>query len=62
MLIFVELPEADETFQFDLEDSAMIAQLKSELEDEIPFSPERQNLYLIGILLDSPQGFTNSQT
>ena len=62
MLIFVELPEADETFQFDLENSAMIAQLQSELEDENSFSPERQNLYLIGILLDSPQGFINSQT
>ena len=62
MLIFVELPEADETFQFGLENSAMIAQLQSELEDENSFSPERQNLYLIGILLDSPQGFINSQT
>ena len=62
MLIVVELPEAEETFQFDLEDSATIAQLKSELEDEIPFSPEKQNLYLIGLLLDSQQGFTNSQT
>ena len=53
MLISVELPEADETFQFDLGDSATIAQLKSELEDETSFSPERQNLYFVGILLDS---------
>ena len=45
MLIVVELPEVEETFQFDLEDSATIAQLKSELEDETSFSPERQNLY-----------------
>ena len=53
MLIFVELPEAEETFQFDLEDSATIAQLKSELEEETSFSPERQNLYFVGIFLDS---------
>ena len=53
MLISVELPEADETFQFDLEDSATLAQLKSELEDETSFSPERQNLYFVGIFLDS---------
>ena len=53
MLISVELPEADETFQFDLEDSATIAQLKSELEEETSFSPERQNLYFVGIFLDS---------
>ena len=51
MLIFVELPEADETFQFDLKDSATIALLKSELEEETSFSPERQNLYFVGILL-----------
>ena len=62
MLIFVELPEADKTFQFDLEYFAMTAQLKSESEDETSFSHKRQNLYLIGILLDSSQGFTNSQT
>ena len=53
MLIVVELPEAEETFQFDLEDSATIAKLKSELEDETSFSPERQNLYFVGIFLDS---------
>ena len=53
MLIIVKLPEAEEKFQFDLEDSATIAQLKSELEDETSFSPERQNLYFVGIFLDS---------
>ena len=36
MLIVVELPEVEETFQF-----------KSELEDETSFSPERQNLYFV---------------
>ena len=34
MLVSVELPSADETFQFDLEDSATILELKSELEEE----------------------------
>ena len=53
MLVSVELPSANETFQFDLEDSATILELKSELEEETDFSPERQNLYFVGILLDS---------
>ena len=34
MLIVVEFPEVQETFQFDLEDSATIAQLKSELDEQ----------------------------
>ena len=52
MLILVELPEGEETFQFDLEDSAMIAQLKSELEGETSFSSERQHLTFAGIFLE----------
>ena len=54
MLIIVKLPEAEEKFQFDLEDSATIAQLKSELEDETSFSPKATPLlcgYFLGLKL-----------
>ena len=53
MIISVELPLADETFSFELKDTDTILNLKLELEDETDFPPDRQNLYFMGVLLDS---------
>ena len=53
MLISVELPLADETFSFELKDTDTILNLKLELEDETDFPPDRQNLYFLGVHLDS---------
>ena len=54
MFISVRLPLSEEPFEFDdLEDSATVLDLKLELEEEICFPPDRQSLYLSGILLDS---------
>ena len=43
----------NKSYSYELEDDDTVSQLKAKLEKKFRFPPERQNLYLAGVLLDS---------